>query len=330
MQVSRRAFLKYCVGSAAVLGLDLPVIKSLEEALAAGGGPPVIWLSAAGCSGCTVSLANLDGTTAPRNVADLLIGTVNLAYHTTLMGAAGDLAVSTLNAAAAGGFVLAVEGGIPTTLGGRTCTLWTEGGREVTALEAVRTLAPRAAAVLSIGTCASYGGIPAAKPNPTGVLSVSAATGVSTINIPGCPAHPDWIVRTIAQLLAGAPPRLDSSGRPADLFARTIHDSCPRQNQGWAMTYAVDGACLRGLGCKGTAARGDCATRLWNNKTNWCIGANSLCLGCAEPNFPDRFSPFFGSAGVLPGDHEEQTSAQCIRCHDGMPDDDGGDGGYDD
>jgi hydrogenase small subunit len=321
MQVSRRSFLKYCIGSAAVLGLDLPVLGALEKALAAGGGPPVIWLSAAGCSGCTVSLANLAGETAPTDVADLLVNTIDLAFHQTLMGAAGDLAVATLREAAGGSYILAVEGGVPTAFGGRTCTLWTEGGREFTALEAVRALAPSAAAVLAIGTCAAYGGIPGGKPNPTGVQSVGAAGGRATVNIPGCPTHPDWIVWTIARLLAGKAPRLDSAGRPLELFGSTVHERCPRRNRGWALGYGEEGACLQGLGCKGPATRADCPTRGWNAGTSWCVGANSLCLGCTDPAFPDRFSPFYGSAGVLPGDHE-RTDKQCIRCHDGKPGDD--------
>jgi len=320
MQVSRRAFLKYCFGSAAVLGFDNSFLGTLDKALAAGGGPNILWLSAAGCSGCTVSLANLASATAPTDVADLLVNTIDLAFHPTLMGAAGDLAVATLRQASSGAYVLAVEGGIPTAFGGRTCTLWTEGGREFTALEAVRALAPGAAAVLAIGTCASYGGIPGGAPNPTGIRSVSAAAGRATINIPGCPAHPDWIVWTVAQLLAGVAPKLDASGRPAKLFGSTVHDRCPRRDHDWALGYGEDGACLRGLGCKGTATRADCPTRLWNSGTNWCVGANALCLGCTDPAFPDRFSPFYGSAGVLPGDHET-TTKQCIACHDGTPDD---------
>ncbi|HKI50254.1 MAG TPA: iron hydrogenase, partial [Desulfobacteria bacterium] len=200
--VNRRDFLKYCIGSAAALGLNLSVLGKLEKALAAGGGPPIIWLNGANCTGCTVSLANLfsnsDGTS---NVADLLINTINLAFHPNLMGAAGDLAVTELRNATQGGFVLAVDGGVPTAYGGRTCMLWTENGREVTALEAIQELAPKAAAVLAIGTCASFGGMPGGDPNPTGVRSVSQISGVSTINIPGCPSHPDWVVGTIAQLL---------------------------------------------------------------------------------------------------------------------------------
>ncbi len=114
MQVSRRNFLKYCLGSAAALGLSSSVLGSLEKVFAAGGGPPILWLSAASCTGCTVSLANRVSTSKPTDVADLLINSVNLAYHPNLMGAAGDLAVSTLRTVVnSKNYILAVEGGFP-------------------------------------------------------------------------------------------------------------------------------------------------------------------------------------------------------------------------
>ncbi len=211
MRIGRRRFLKYCVGSAAALSLPMSVLGKLEEALAAGTElPKVIWINGANCTGCTVSLANLFSSTGPADIADLLLNTISLEYHTTLMGAAGDLAVQQLKQAAEGSYVLVVDGGIPTAFGGHSCLLWTDQGQEVTAMEAVQTLAPNAAAVLSVGTCASYGGIPAGGPNPTGIVSVSELIGSPTINIPGCPTHPDWVVWTIASLLAGEMPSLDA------------------------------------------------------------------------------------------------------------------------
>lgn len=315
MNVSRRDFLKYCIGSAAVLGIETSVLGKLEHALATGGGAPIIWIAAANCTGCTVSLANRISTAGPTDAADLLISTINLAYHPNLMGAAGDLAVqNALSAESSGSFILAVEGGIPTAFGGRCCYVWRENGRDMTALEVVKRLAPKAAAVLSIGTCASFGGMSGAAPNPTSVQSVQTVSGRSTINIPGCPAHPDWIVGTIAKLLTNAPVNLDSSRRPTDFFASNIHGTCPRNGQLWASTFGQDGLCLRDKGCKGPNTRGDCASRKWNGGINWCIGANGICNGCTESGFPDRFSPFYSSAGALPAGHES-TNQSCSSCH---------------
>jgi hydrogenase small subunit len=266
----------------------------LEEAMAAGGAglPTVVWLNGANCTGCTVSLANRISSNAPTDVADLLVNFIDLAFHPNLMGAAGDLAVQTLHQATSRDFILAVDGGIPTAFDGHTCMLWTDNGDEVTAMDAVTSLAPQAGAVLSIGSCASYGGIPGGAPNPTGVTSVSELTGLSTINIPGCPAHPDWIVWTIAQLLVGKVPSLDSYGRPAELFNRTVHSQCPYREREEVERFGVPG-CLEELGCKGQSTMADCPDRQWNNGTNWCIGANAICLGCTESGFPDRFSPFY-------------------------------------
>lgn len=295
MRIHRRQFLKYCVGSAAALSLPMSVIGKLEQALAAGGAtlPKVIWLNGANCTGCTVSLANLFSDSGPVDVADLLLNTIDLMFHPNLMGAAGDLAVQQLKATAEGSYILVVEGGIPTAFNGHSCMLWTDQGKDVTAMEAVRALAPGAAAVLCVGTCSSHGGMAAAAPNPTGIVSVGKLTGLKTVNIPGCPTHPDWIVWTIAHLLSGEMPALDSQNRPSALYGTEIHKTCPRKGKDEAKNFGIAGQCLKELGCKGPETKADCPSRKWNSGTNWCIGAGSLCIGCTESNFPDKFSPFY-------------------------------------
>lgn len=317
MRIGRRDFLKYCIGSAAALGLETTLLGSLEKTFATGGGPPILWLAAANCTGCTVSLANRISTGHPTDAADLLISTVNLAYHPNLMGAAGDLAVqNALSVENSGSFVLAVEGGIPTAFGGRCCYLWRENGVDMTALQLVQRLAPKALAVLSIGSCASFGGMSGAAPNPTAIKSVQTVTGKKTINIPGCPAHPDWIIGTIAKLLTGATVTQDSYGRPTDFYGSTVHSNCPRNGAAWATNFGQDGLCLRNRGCKGPNTSSDCPSRKWNGGINWCIGANALCIGCTESGFPDRFSPFFSSAGATPAGHQTISNKQsCSTCH---------------
>ena len=330
MKITRRDFIDYCAKAAAVLGLQ-STLGPMEKALASTSGPPIIWIKGASCSGCTVSLANRVSSAAPVDLADLLVHTIDLVYHPTLMAAAGDLAVQTLRKAEAGTFVLAVEGGIPTQYGGRTCTLWTQNGVDVTALSAVQELAPKARYVLSIGTCASYGGVAGAAPNPTSIVSVSTASGLSTINVPGCPPHPDWIVWTIAQLLAGTVPALDSYRRPTALYGATVHSKCSRRYSAWAKSLGQTGLCNGNLGCKGRRTYADCSTRQWNNGTNWCVGtvsaggngADSLCLGCTESGFPDKFAPIFSTMGALPLDHEtvNPPRSSCNACHSsGRPD----------
>jgi NiFe hydrogenase small subunit HydA len=293
--IDRRLFLRYALQSAAALGIEGSVLGRLQAAHAAGGSglPTVLWLAGGACTGCTVSLANRVSSTSPKDLGDLLLNGIDLRFHPNLMGAAGQLAVDELmDASSQSGYVLAIEGSIPTAFGGHACVVWSDRGRDVTMAEAVQLLAPNAAAVLAIGTCASFGGVSSAYPNPAGGRSVRSFTGAPVINLPGCPTHPDWIVWTIAQLLAGVTPTLDGSGRPIALYSRSVHDRCPRKGTGEAKTFAVEG-CLKALGCKGPSTRADCPTRLWNGGTSWCVGANAECVGCTDPKFPDGWESIY-------------------------------------
>jgi hydrogenase small subunit len=298
MNTTRRDFLRYCGISAAALGLTASDMMSLGEALANPNGPSVLWLQGASCTGCSVSLLNRISPLAPTTAADLLINSINLVYHTNLSAAAGSTAVDALDAAySRGGYVLAVEGGVPTAFGGAAGWLMTDAaGRDITIAEAVRTYASRASAVVCMGTCASWGGIPASGPNPTGIRSVGAFTGKPTINIAGCPPHPDWMVWPIVQVILGKPIATDGAGRPTALFGRKIHDRCPLKGTGEAKYWGQPNRCLKSLGCKGPETLASCPSLKWNNGVNWCIGAGAPCLGCARPTFPglEAFHKFPG------------------------------------
>ncbi len=329
MKVTRREFMKYCTLSAAALGLT-SALGPLERVLANPGSPPILWLKGAGCTGCTVSLANLISGSAPVDVADLLINTIDLEYHPTLMGAAGDASTQIINDVSAGTFILVVEGAIPKKFNGTTCTIYEQDGIPVTALSAVQTLAPLAAHVLSVGTCASFGGIAGASPNPTIAKAVSDITNVDPyniepINIPGCPPHPDWIVWTIANLLAENPIDLDVYNRPTALYGATVHSQCSRQTAPRANSLNDTGCCTNSLGCKGRMTFADCPTRKWNNGVNWCVGtigpdgngADSLCQGCTENGFPDEFAPLFSTMAVAPMHDGFEPQNHCLGCHHG-------------
>jgi hydrogenase small subunit len=299
MEISRRDFLKASAAITAALGLTASGLIKLQRVMAAEGSPAVVWLQGQGCTGCSVSLLNsICYTTAD----DLLLNTIDLEYHPTVMAAAGELAVSAAESAYDnGGYVLVVEGAIPTRKGGRYCYLWPG----MTAFDGVKTFSQKAAFVLAVGTCAAYGGIPGGRPNPTGAKGVREIIGRGdVINIPGCPAHPDWIVGTIAYLLAnGAAPALDSEGRPRDYYGYTVHSHCPnRQKFNEKSIFAEELselACLHNLGCNGPQTHADCSIRKWNSPAqdaygvNWCIGARNPCQGCTQPSFPDGMSPFY-------------------------------------
>ena len=283
MEFSRRDFLKLASASAAAIGLSSLELSKAERVLAASTKPAVIWLSGAGCTGCSISLLNATNST----IDQVLTSTISLKYHPTLMAASGDLAVAAARSTAqAGGYILVVEDAIPTAFGGRTCYVWDEGGVPVTMAAAVSSLAAKAKAIVAVGSCASFGGVSAANP-ATGQRSVQAYLNRPTVNIPGCPAHPDWIIGSLVQLIGGTTPSLDSYRRPTAYFGgEVIHENCPRQERSKATAFAQNGLCLRNLGCKGPVTHGDCESRKWNNAQNWCIGANGLCIGCTEPSFP--------------------------------------------
>jgi len=313
MDITRRRFLQYCGVSAAAVGLDFLDLGLLGRALANPSGPAVIWLHGSSCTGCSVSflnrISNLPGE--PPTVKEVLTDAVNLVFHATLMSAAGDSAIAELRRVYdQGGYILVCEGGVPTAFGGAPCIVYSFGGEEITYQQAVQDVAARAAYIISVGTCASFGGIPAAGSNPTGVVSIGRLTGRPTINISGCPANPDWVVWAVVQLLLGRTVELDGNGRPVELYRKTlaggaapdlIHDKCPRNifvNPGApaeATSFAdVNGRCLIQLGCRGPSTKARCEA-CWNGlagQGRWCIGVNAPCHGCVEPTFPGPESFF--------------------------------------
>src|SRR5690242_2601770 len=149
--VSRRGFLKVCTLAAGAVGLPAWAGEKMADKAASGAKPAVIWLHFQECTGCTESLLR---TSAP-DVAELILSLVSLDYHETLMAAAGEQAEGALQSTMrrnAGKYVLVVEGAIPTKDGGIYCRV---GGR--TAVETTLAAAAGAAAVISIGSCASWG-----------------------------------------------------------------------------------------------------------------------------------------------------------------------------
>ena len=291
MKISRRQFLRYSVVAAGAIGLSASGLVKLETALAADGGPQVIWLQGQGCTGCSVSLLN---TIYHMSIDDLLLNTVDMKFNSTVMAASGDLAVSAANAAQTqGGYILVVEGAIPTNDGGKYCHVWPG----MTALNAVSIFSRWSSYVLAVGTCATYGGIPRGNPNPTGARGVrDIVEGGTVIELPGCPTHPDWIVGTIAHILAnGTAPKLGHGKRPEAFYGKDkLHKSCPRyqdyENDVYARELGQPG-CYEKLGCRGKETFADCPSRQWNSPAqgeygvNWCIGAGSPCHGCTERDF---------------------------------------------
>jgi hydrogenase small subunit len=308
--ISRRDFLKLSVGSTAALGLFFLGFPRSSTARASPETPtnevPLIWLALGACTGCTVSVLN---TLSPR-IQNILLDEavpgkhISLRYHATVMAAEGSKAVQALKdiALSRGSYILVVEGATATRDGGIYCQTGEDNGQGVIGREQAIDLGKDAAAVLAVGTCAAFGGIPAAAPNPTGCVGVQRLfqdnnIGTPVINISGCPPHPDWFTGTVASILFGglASVKLDALNRPLDYYGLRIHDNCPRQgyfNLGIFSKKFSDPYCMYQLGCKGPVTYADCPKRMWNSGTNWCIGANSICIGCVNPGFPDASVPF--------------------------------------
>lgn len=263
----------------------------------------VVWLQAAGCTGCSVSLMNADYPDIKNLLLDEIVPGkgIGLVFHPTLMGPTGRPALEVLEkvpAEEAGEYVLVVEGAIPTGHAN-----FGQVG-EVSMAERAAELAKGALAVLAVGTCAAYGGIPSGAPNPTGAVGMGELLrreGISTpvVNVPGCPPHPRWFVETVAWVLVKGlpgPEELDDAGRLKAVYGSLIHEHCPRRPDfdlaRFAPAFGEEG-CLYELGCKGPFTDAQCPYHAWNSGVNWCIRAGHPCIGCTEPDFPDRFSPFF-------------------------------------
>ncbi|MHC4389138.1 MAG: hydrogenase small subunit [Planctomycetota bacterium] len=269
---------------------------------------PVIWLQGAGCTGCSVSVLNAVSPRIQNLLLDELVPghQLNLIFHATVMAGQGEPVIEVLKDSEKnrkGGYVLVVEGAIPTAEGGAYGSIGEKDGKHITIEQSVADLGRNAMLVVALGTCAAFGGIPAAEPNPTlckGVKTIFDEKGIETIvvNVPGCPPHPDWFIAPIAVILFSGVEalELDRLARPTLVYGKLVHENCPRRadfDKGKFAEKLGDAGCLYKLGCKGHYTYADCPLRQWNNGVNWCVKAGSPCLACVEPEFPDGTSPMY-------------------------------------
>ncbi len=295
--ISRRDFMKFCGTMAAVMGVSkLEFASKLSAAIAASTSnkPPVIWLEGQDCAGCTISFA---GALNPP-VASLILDKLSVRYHETIMAASGHQAEAAYQATVKqGGYVLIVEGSIPTA-DDRFCMI---GGRPFKSI--VLEAAANAAAIIAVGACATFGGIPAA--GPTGAVGVGEIVkNKPIINLSTCPVHVDHLVGTIVYyLVTQSVPPLDEHKRPLMYFGEVVHDNCRRRSYFEDEKYLKDwndpkqkNWCLIEKGCKGPETYSDCPVRRWNDGQNFCIDCGAGCMGCAEPVFYKGMSPLFADA----------------------------------
>lgn len=285
--ISRRSFLQLCAAMAATMGLPAGADVAIANAIVNKKRPSVIWLHFQECTGCTESLLRAEHPTLEKLILDV----ISLDYHETLFAAAGHQVEAARRLAMKenkGKYLLVVEGAIPTKDKGIYCKI---GGQ--TAIDMLKECAADAAAVVAIGSCSSWGGMPSTGPNPTGSSSAGEVLGKVIPNIPGCPPNPYNFLSTVVHFLTfGKLPEVDHLGRPKFAYSRLIHENCERRAHFDAGRFAMEfgdeghrkGYCLYKLGCKGPETYANCPSILFGDVGNasWPVGTGHPCIGCTE------------------------------------------------
>jgi hydrogenase small subunit len=310
--VSRRDFMKFCSAMSAALALPVTFAPRIAHALDEVRRPTLVWLEFQDCAGNTEALLRA----SKPSVAEIILDVLSLDYHETIMAAAGHQAEEALAAVLKGQkgkYLAVVEGSIPLKDDGVYCCI---GGRS--ALDIAREVCGNAFATVAVGSCAAYGGLPAANPNPTGAVGVKEAVpGATVVNLPGCPLNPDNLTATVVHFLTfGKLPAVDALGRPLFAYGKRIHDACERRPhfdagqyvEKWGDEGHRKGFCLYRMGCKGPATWHNCPTQRYNERTAWPVSAGHGCAGCSEPVFWDSMTPFYGRLPHVPGFGIESTA----------------------
>ena len=243
------------------------------------------------------------------DVATVVLELISLNYSETLSAAAGhSMEEARKQTIEAGGYIVVYEGSVVEGWEGNALRIAGEKGTDI-----LLETAYGAEAVIALGSCACDGGWQAARPNPAkacGVQKFLQKNGVDTpvINIPCCPANPEWLVAVLVEyLLMGNLPKLNSKNEPALMFNQTIHDNCPRrghfENGEFVYQFGSEeeekGYCLYALGCKGPQTFTNCPIVKWNRRVSFCIESGAPCAGCGvispmnpERNWVDENTPF--------------------------------------
>jgi quinone-reactive Ni/Fe-hydrogenase small subunit len=294
--IERRDFMKWVSATTAMLMLPASFTPLVAEATLLMNRAPVIWLELQDCAGNSEALLRSDGPKIDEIVLDI----ISLEFHEALQAASGHQAEKQLDEAMEhfhGKYLLFVEGSIPMGIDGQYGTI---GATGETFHDHLQRCAKGAAAIVAVGSCATFGGIPAAAPNPTEAVGVmDIVKGKPIINIPACPANPANMVGVILHyILTGQVPELDSLLRPKFAFGYRIHDNCERRAhfdageyvEEWGDEGAKNNFCLYKVGCKGPMTFNNCSIVRYNEGVNWPIGVGRGCIGCSEPDFWDKYA----------------------------------------
>ncbi|MDR0770199.1 MAG: hydrogenase small subunit [Burkholderiales bacterium] len=302
--ISRRSFLQFCSLTAASLGLSKAGAQEIVHAMQTKPRLPVVWLHGMECTCCTESFIR----SSHPLVSDVLLSMISLDFQHTTMAAAGHQAEERLEEIIKkhkGEYILAIEGSSCLADGGIHCM---SGGKPFN--EKLRHVAKDAKFVISWGSCASWGCVQAAKPNPTQAVPVhKVITDKPVIKVPGCPPIPEVMTAVVTYLLTyGRVPPLDAQGRPKMFYSQRIHDKCYRRPHFDAGQFvekfddegARMGYCLYKVGCKGPTTYNACSTIRWNDGLSFPIQSGHGCIGCSEDNFWDKGSFYKHLPTILP------------------------------
>ncbi|MFH0874655.1 MAG: hydrogenase [archaeon] len=282
----------------------------------------LIWMQGQTCDGDSMSVFDAE---RPDFLTFLKRNNINLLYHPTISPVFGAEAKKLFNDCLGGKIridLFVFEGSVPMKEGFGDFF----GGEDVKNM--VKNFASKSNLTIAVGTCAAFGGIPAAPPNESGATGLQfhghtkggflgkdyiSGLGFPVINIPGCPTHPDWVINTIQSFRLGRPVVLDEYNRPKDYFEEKVHRGCKHcefHERGlWAKNYTEVGCYAATLGCKGRTTNADCNVRLWNGVSS-CTRSGAPCIGCCDPGFPVTMTPFSEETLSLPKEVEDMVKAK--------------------
>jgi len=301
--VTRRSFLKFCSLTATSLGLGSAFVPRIAYALETKPRVPVIWLHGLECTCCTESFIR----SAHPLAKDAILSLISLDYDDTIMAAAGHQAEAILDDLIKnhkGNYIVAVEGNPPLNEDGMFCF---PGGEPF--VEKLKRISADAKALIAWGSCASWGCVQAAKPNPTRATPVhQVILDKPVIKVPGCPPIPEVMAAVITYMVTfDKIPELDRQGRPKMFYGQRIHDKCYRRPhfdagqfvENWDDEGARKGYCLYKMGCKGPTTYNACSTVRWNDGVSFPIQSGHGCIGCSEEGFWDKGS-FYDRVTSIP------------------------------
>ena len=276
--------------------------------------PNLVWMQTGACSGDSMALLCADRPSLENLLRDYGI---HLLWHPSLTADRrfGEV-LKYLDAPENSLDILCIEGSLMTGPNGSGLyDTW----KGIPKIRIVEQLANKARHVVAMGTCAAFGGIHAAGPNPTDCLGLQfdkstpggllgptwrSQSDQPVINVAGCPAHPNTMTKVLALLAENLPVTLDALNRPSAFFSSLVHQGCTRNEY---HEYDIEDetpggrACMFfSLGCRGPQTLAPCNTELWNGRSSK-TRAGVPCFGCTSPEFPPNRDLFVTpKIGIVP------------------------------